>query len=144
MPIPRPPRCRWRWIPPSRTGGSSAATCSCSRRWVAASPGVRRWSATEGTPAQTRFAQEAKLDYGLALKSRGRKDEMADAGTIRRVDAGTLTRADLADVVHREIGLSRAESAGIVERILHPICAAFSEGQKVKIFGFRRFIPPRK
>jgi integration host factor subunit alpha len=65
---------------------------------------------------------------------------MADAGTIRRTDAGTLTRADLADVVHREIGLSRAESANIVERILHHMCHALSEGQNVKISGFGSFI----
>ena len=65
---------------------------------------------------------------------------MADAGTIRRTDAGTLTRADLADVVHREIGLSRAESAGLVERILHHMCHSLSEGQNVKISGFGSFI----
>jgi integration host factor subunit alpha len=65
---------------------------------------------------------------------------MADAGTIRRTDAGTLTRADLADVVHREIGLSRAESAGIVERILHHMCHALSDGENVKISGFGSFI----
>ena len=40
---------------------------------------------------------------------------MADLGAIRKPSVGTLTRADLADIVHREIGLSRAESAGIVE-----------------------------
>ena len=65
---------------------------------------------------------------------------MADAGTIRRTDAGTLTRADLADVVHREIGLSRAESAGLEERILHHMSPALSEGQNVKISGFGSFI----
>ncbi len=65
---------------------------------------------------------------------------MADAGVMRRVDAGTLTRADLADVVHSEIGLSRAESASIVERILHHMCHALSEGQNVKISGFGSFI----
>jgi integration host factor subunit alpha len=65
---------------------------------------------------------------------------MADAGTIRRPDAGTLTRADLADTVHAEIGLSRAESANIVERILHHMCASLSEGQNVKISGFGSFI----
>jgi len=65
---------------------------------------------------------------------------MADAGTIRRVDAGTLTRADLADVVHKEIGLSRADSAGLVERILHHMCASLSDGQNVKISGFGSFI----
>ncbi len=65
---------------------------------------------------------------------------MADAGTIRKLDVGTLTRADLADVVHREIGLSRSESANIVERILHHMCAALSEGENVKISGFGSFI----
>src|SRR5687767_6437168 len=65
---------------------------------------------------------------------------MADAGTLRKVDAGTLTRADLSDVVHREIGLSRAESASIVERILHHLCHALSEGENVKISGFGSFI----
>ena len=65
---------------------------------------------------------------------------MADAGTIGKLDAGTLTRADLADVVHQEIGLSRAESANIVERILHHMCASLSDGQNVKISGFGSFI----
>jgi integration host factor subunit alpha len=65
---------------------------------------------------------------------------MADAGTIRKAEVGTLTRADLAEVVHHEIGLSRAESANIVERILHHMCHALSEGQNVKISGFGSFI----
>ena len=65
---------------------------------------------------------------------------MADAGTIRKITAGTLTRADLSDVVHNEIGLSRAESASIVERILHHMCAALAEGENVKISGFGSFI----
>jgi integration host factor subunit alpha len=65
---------------------------------------------------------------------------MADAGTLSKVDVGTLTRADLADVVHQEIGLSRAESANIVERILHHMCGALANGQNVKISGFGSFI----
>jgi integration host factor subunit alpha len=65
---------------------------------------------------------------------------MADAGTIRKAEAGTLTRADLADVVHQEIGLSRAESANIVERVLHHMCEALANGQNVKISGFGSFI----
>ena len=65
---------------------------------------------------------------------------MADAGTMRKTGAGTLTRADLADVVHREIGLSRAESANIVERILHHMCASLADGKNVKISGFGSFI----
>jgi integration host factor subunit alpha len=65
---------------------------------------------------------------------------MADAGIARRPEAGTMTRADLADIIHREIGLSRAESAKIVERILHHMCHALSEGENVKISGFGSFI----
>ena len=65
---------------------------------------------------------------------------MADAGTLTKVEAGTLTRGDLSDVVHREIGLSRAESASIVERILHHMCHALAEGENVKISGFGSFI----
>ena len=65
---------------------------------------------------------------------------MADAGLMRKPNVGTLTRADLADNVHREIGLSRTDSAGIVERILHHMCAALANGQNVKISGFGSFI----
>jgi integration host factor subunit alpha len=65
---------------------------------------------------------------------------MADAGTIRKPSAGTLTRADLSDIVHREIGLSRAESSGIVEGVLGHMCHALAEGENVKISGFGSFI----
>src|SRR4028118_1877220 len=65
---------------------------------------------------------------------------MADAGIMRKPQAGTLTRADLADAVHNEIGLSRSESASVVERILHHMCHSLSEGQNVKISGFGSFI----
>ena len=68
---------------------------------------------------------------------------MADAGIARSQDSlhsGTLTRADLSDIVHRKLGLSRAESAGLVERVLHHMCHALSEGQNVKISGFGSFI----
>ncbi|MEO7655432.1 MAG: integration host factor subunit alpha [Sphingomicrobium sp.] len=54
--------------------------------------------------------------------------------------SGTLTRADLADVVHRRLGLSRAESASLVERVLHHMCHALSDGHNVKISGFGTFI----
>jgi integration host factor subunit alpha len=65
---------------------------------------------------------------------------MADMGVSKKADAGTLTRADLSGLVHQEIGLSRAESANIVERILHHMCTALANGQNVKISGFGSFI----
>jgi len=69
---------------------------------------------------------------------------MADLGIARinndMSDSATLTRADLADIVHRKLGLSRAESASVVERVLHHMCHALSEGQNVKVSGFGTFI----
>ena len=69
---------------------------------------------------------------------------MADLGIARVTRdaeaANTLTRADLADVVHRRLGLSRAESASVVERVLHHMCHALSEGKNVKVSGFVTFI----
>lgn len=69
---------------------------------------------------------------------------MADAGIARSQsadgDAGTLTRADLADIVHAKLGLSRAESATMVEQLLTHLCEALSQGQNVKISGFGSFI----
>ena len=53
---------------------------------------------------------------------------------------GTLTRADLSESLHKEIGLSRADSAKIVEQILHEMCAALSRGENVKISGFGTFV----
>ena len=55
-------------------------------------------------------------------------------------DAGTLTRADLAESLHREVGLSRAESGRIVEQILFEMCDALAHGENVKISGFGTFV----
>jgi len=53
---------------------------------------------------------------------------------------GTLTRADLAEALHREMGLSRADSAKIVEQILSEMCGALSRGENVKVSGFGTFV----
>jgi len=54
--------------------------------------------------------------------------------------AGTLTRADLAESLHREVGLSRADAARLVEQVLGHMCEALAQGQNVKISGFGSFI----
>ncbi len=56
------------------------------------------------------------------------------------VSDGTLTRADLSEEMHREIGLSRADSARVVEQILNHMCHALSQGENVKISGFGSFV----
>ncbi len=54
--------------------------------------------------------------------------------------ASTLTRADLAESLHREVGLSRADAARLVEQILTHLCEGLSNGENVKISGFGSFI----
>lgn len=53
---------------------------------------------------------------------------------------GTLTRADLAEVINRKMGFSRAESLGMVETILDHMCVALENGENVKISGFGTFL----
>lgn len=53
---------------------------------------------------------------------------------------GTLTRADLADTINRQIGLSRADSAQMVESILDHMTDAMQDGENVKISGFGTFL----
>ncbi|WP_136163398.1 integration host factor subunit alpha [Sphingomonas flavalba] len=55
-------------------------------------------------------------------------------------EPGTLTRADLAEAIHLEIGLSRAESATIVEQLLGHISDALAKGENVKISSFGSFV----
>jgi integration host factor subunit alpha len=52
----------------------------------------------------------------------------------------TITRADLAEAVFRKIGLSRTESAGLVEMVLEEICATIARGESVKISSFGSFL----
>ncbi|MBX9814257.1 MAG: integration host factor subunit alpha [Proteobacteria bacterium SG_bin5] len=54
--------------------------------------------------------------------------------------AGTLTRADLAEALHRAVGLSRLDSARLVEQILEHMCTALANGENVKISGFGTFV----
>lgn len=51
----------------------------------------------------------------------------------------TLTRADLCEAVHDEVGLSRQECAGLVERTLELIVESLARGETVKLSGFGVF-----
>lgn len=55
-------------------------------------------------------------------------------------ETNTLTRADLAEKLNDRIGLSRAESARLVEAIIDKICNALADGENVKISGFGTFV----
>lgn len=51
----------------------------------------------------------------------------------------TLTRADLADSIYEEVGLSRHESAELVESIIEEVCSTLATGENVKVSGFGSF-----
>ena len=51
----------------------------------------------------------------------------------------TVTRAELSEAVYQKIGLSRAESAELVEQVLEEICDSLVAGESVKLSGFGNF-----
>ena len=51
----------------------------------------------------------------------------------------TLTRMDLSEAVFREVGLSRNESASLVESVLAHMSDALASGETVKISSFGTF-----
>lgn len=55
------------------------------------------------------------------------------------MNRGTVTRADLTEAVYREIGLSRTESAELVESVIDNIVDALLKGEQVKLAGFGTF-----
>jgi integration host factor subunit alpha len=52
----------------------------------------------------------------------------------------TVTRAELSGAVYQKVGLSRAESARLVEQVLGEICDSLIAGKAVKLSGFGNFI----
>jgi integration host factor subunit alpha len=79
------------------------------------------------------FTNQISIVYfALTILSQGPETNMADAGT--------LTRADLAEMLNRQIGLSRADAAAMVESILDHMTAVLLNGDNVKISGFGTFV----
>jgi integration host factor subunit alpha len=56
----------------------------------------------------------------------------------------TVTRSDLADSVFRRIGLSRLESAQLVEAVIEEIGDAILRGENVKLSSFGTFLQRSK
>jgi integration host factor subunit alpha len=52
----------------------------------------------------------------------------------------TVTRADLCEAVYRRVGLSRTESAALVELVLDEITDSIVRGEAVKLSSFGSFI----
>ncbi len=56
----------------------------------------------------------------------------------------TLTRAHLAEAIYTQVGLSRNESAALLETVLEQMSAALESGEPVKISAFGSFVVRQK
>jgi integration host factor subunit alpha len=56
----------------------------------------------------------------------------------------TVTRSDLSEIVYNAVGLSRSESAQIVETVLDEISDALIRGEDVKLSSFGSFLVRHK
>ena len=54
--------------------------------------------------------------------------------------AATVTRVDLAEAVYRRVGLSRKESAFLVEMVLSEVVDRLAMGETVKLSSFGSFV----
>ncbi len=52
----------------------------------------------------------------------------------------TVTRADLSEAVYQRVGLSRTESAELVEHVLAEMSQAIARGETVKLSSFGSFV----
>jgi integration host factor subunit alpha len=56
------------------------------------------------------------------------------------MSGNTVTRADLCEAVYQKVGLSRTESAQLVERVLQEITQCLEKGETVKLSSFGSFM----
>lgn len=55
-----------------------------------------------------------------------------------------MTKAEIARIVHERVGLSKKESAQIVEAVLDVVRESLVEGEDVKLSGFGHFMVRQK
>lgn len=55
-----------------------------------------------------------------------------------------MTKAEIARVVHERVGLTKKESAQIVESVLRAVFQSLEQGENVKLSGFGHFIIRQK
>lgn len=72
-------------------------------------------------------------------------DQPAQAGGLKSLAkeqerVHTVTRVDLAEAVYQQVGLSRKESAALVEMVLDEVMDRLVAGESVKLSSFGSFI----
>jgi integration host factor subunit alpha len=67
-------------------------------------------------------------------------NEIAATNSVGRKHGTAVTRVDLIDAVYRTVGLSRAESARLVEQVFKEITDCIERGETVKLSAFGSFV----
>jgi integration host factor subunit alpha len=62
----------------------------------------------------------------------------------QNMDGGTMTKAEIIEAIYTKVGLSKKESADLVEMIFETMKDNLSKGQKIKISGFGNFVVREK
>jgi integration host factor subunit alpha len=65
---------------------------------------------------------------------------MTRSDNLETRESRTYTRADLAEAVYQKVGLSRAESAELVEIVLREMSDTIARGENVKLSSFGSFL----
>src|SRR5271168_1209629 len=82
-----------------------------------------------------------KSDALLASKiAEAPRTNGASAPAFETGGSRTVTRVDLAEAVYQQVGLSRKESALLVEMILGELTSALLTGDSVKLSSFGSFV----
>ena len=76
----------------------------------------------------------------MMLGPSGRHDLVSTSPIYQQAQGAAVTRVDLAEAVYRRVGLSRAESARLVELVFKEISDCLAGGETVKLSSFGSFI----
>jgi len=63
-----------------------------------------------------------------------------DSHSVEKSSGRTLTRVDLAEAVYQSVGLSRKESAALVQTVLTELADHLVSGESVKLSSFGSFV----
>jgi len=66
------------------------------------------------------------------------------AAHLIKENGGTMTKAELIEAVYSKVGISKKESADLVEMIFDTMKDTLSKGEKIKISGFGNFVVREK
>jgi integration host factor subunit alpha len=97
----------------------------------------------QGPLSETRAAGSNEFGDVARQGSEGLRLPVSSRGVVAMSDR-TVTRAQLSEAVYQEVGLSRNESAQLVESVLKEISEALTRGETVKISSFGSFFVRQK